>query len=53
MMRNGAIEEADEMMKRWSINDEQELTSHEMENTWYSLLKATAYMKKNNFIKAF
>jgi len=39
-MRNGAIEDADEMMKRWSSNDESKVTSHEMENTWYTLLSA-------------
>lgn len=45
-MREGKIEDADEVMKRWSYNpDTNMITSHDMENTWYSLIKAKALMK--------
>lgn len=44
-MREGKIDEADEIMKRWSYNpDTETITSHEMENTWYSVLKAKAFI---------
>lgn len=29
------------------------ITSHEMENTWYSVLKAKAFIKKGNFLEGF
>lgn len=53
-MREGKIEEADETMKWWSYNPDTEMiTSHEMENTWYSVLKAKAFIKKGNFLEGF
>ena len=53
-MRAGLIEEADETMKRWSIDiDKNQVTSHNMENTWYSLLTAKAFWNKGKFIDAF
>ena len=53
IIRNGAIEDADEMMKRWSSNDENKVSSHEMENTWYSLLSAKAHQAKGQYIESF
>jgi len=53
-MREGKIEEADEVMKRWSYNPDTEMiTSHEMENTWYSILKAKAFISKGNYLEGF
>jgi len=53
-MKLGSISEADEVMKRWSYNLETEsISSHEMENTWYSFKTARAYIKKGKYIDAF
>ena len=45
MIRNGSIKEAHEVMKRWSKNEQDEVSSFEMENTWYSLLTAKAHLE--------
>lgn len=53
MLKNGAIEDAHEIMKRWSINDHNEVSSFDMENTWYSLLTARSHYERNELIDAF
>lgn len=54
VLKNGKHEEANDIMKRWSIDQQtDELNTFDLQNIWYEVESANSYYAKGEYLKAF
>lgn len=54
VLRNGRFEEANDIMKRWSVDStSDEISSFDFQNMWYEVESGYSHFKKGRFLEAF